>query len=145
MDTLLKQMIEERDTAAKQRDLFAAKVRTLDTMIHNYQSSIARADQSDLFARSMTRAERRDHVAKMMDAAEELILAAKRPLTRSELQEALEARGYEIEGVDKSKVLGTNLWRSTRFHSIKGAGYWPKNTPLPPEFEDHEQRPSMLG
>lgn len=144
MDTLLKQMIEERDAAARQRDMFDAKVRTLNTLINDYQNSLGRASQADLFGRVMSRAERSEHVANMMSAAEELILAAKRPLTRSELQEALEARGYQVDGTDKAKVLGTNLWRSGRFRSIKGAGYWPKQSPLPAEYREFEERGSII-
>lgn len=144
MDTLLKQMIEERDAAARQRDVLDAKVRTLNTLIHDYQASLGRASQRDLFGRVMSRAERSEYVANMMAAAEELILAAKRPLTRSELQDALESRGYQIEGSDKAKVLGTNLWRSGRFRSLKGAGYWPKQSPIPAEFRDLEERGSMI-
>lgn len=79
-----------------------------------------------------------------MDDAEKLILEAGIPLTRSVLLKALEELGHDIEGADKSKVLGTNLWRSKRFHNLKGAGYWPISSPIPHSFEHLAKRESML-
>ncbi len=42
------------------------------------------------------------------------------------------ARGIPLAGKDKSKNLGTILWRfSDRFLNILGQGYWPKDAPSP--------------
>ena len=60
-----------------------------------------------------------------------MIIDAGKPLKRSELLKRLEASGYVIDGRDKSKVLGTNIWRSDRFVHVEGHGYWPKDIPLP--------------
>jgi len=149
MDPVLKQLQELRNTAGAELEAAAQKVRALDKMIADYQASLAKvksATQGDLFsALPRGRAERAEYVARMMDAAEQLILAARRPMTRTELLEALTAKGFHVEGGDASKVLGTNLWRSKRFESLKGIGYWPKSAPLPAAFADAERRPSMLG
>ncbi len=74
-----------------------------------------------------------------------MILAAGKPMTRGELVPKLIASGFELEGGDKNKVFGTNLWRSNRFLNLKRAGYWPKSAPLPPGFEDLEVRETSVG
>ncbi|MDB5694866.1 MAG: hypothetical protein JWN21_409, partial [Sphingomonas bacterium] len=51
---------------------------------------------------------------------------------------------FSFPGTDKVKVFGTNLWRSGRFVSLKGLGYWPEAHPLPAEYRSAEQRSSML-
>lgn len=55
-----------------------------------------------------------------------------RPMTRTELVESLESQGLSIGGKDRSKNMGTMLWRSKKFKNIDGKGYWPIgfNTPL---------------
>jgi reverse gyrase len=149
MDPLLQKMMEQREQAIRDRENAEQIIRTLDTLIHDYQGTLAKIGkaretrQADLFAAKMTKAERSKYVADMMETVEKLIAAAGKPLSRSALLDALEARGYVIEGGDKSKVLGTNLWRSKRFHNLKGAGYWPKSVPIPEEYADLEQRPSL--
>lgn len=80
----------------------------------------------------------------LFDAAERLILAEGKPLSRSQLMTRLERDGFEFPGTDKAKVFGTNLWRSRRFISLKGLGYWPEAHPLPAAYRDIEQRSSML-
>lgn len=65
------------------------------------------------------------------DRAREVILEARRPLVRSELLELLEAKGVLFDGSDKSKNLGTIMWRfQDRFVQLKGHGYWPKDVDL---------------
>lgn len=154
MDDLLKKAIEHRRRAIQQRDELAEVIRSLDEFIANYEKALAAKPvpgplkdmgQRDLFEHPVSRAERVQHVAKMMQVAEELILAAGRPLTRSELLAELEGRGFNIEGGDRSKVLGTNLWRSKRFDNFARAGYWPRGKPLPDAFSHLRKRPSILG
>jgi len=70
-----------------------------------------------------------------MDEAARLIVEAGRPLTRGELVTKLSSEGHKLDGTDKNKVLGTNLWRSGKFVNLKGAGYWPKGEPLPSKFD----------
>lgn len=80
----------------------------------------------------------------LLDAAEQLILAEGKPLSRSQLLTRLEQNGFEFAGADKAKVFGTNLWRSRRFISLKGLGYWPEAHQLPAAYRAVEQRSSML-
>src|SRR3954447_7273819 len=63
--------------------------------------------------------------------AYEVLLEHGRPMTRNELVGAIEARGFPLAGKNKSKNLGTILWRfRNRFDNIEGRGYWPKDVPL---------------
>lgn len=80
----------------------------------------------------------------MFNAAEKTILQAGRPLSRGEIVQRLESEGFIFQGSDKVKVFGTNLWRSRRFVSLKGLGYWPEAHPLPDNFHNVEKRSSML-
>ena len=43
----------------------------------------------------------------------------------------MELAGFVIEGRDKSKVLGTNIWRSKKFEAVEGQGYWPNDIARP--------------
>jgi hypothetical protein len=146
MDELLQKAIDRR---AQLR----VELEAIDRFIASYGSIVDRAEASSsgtLFdevgdAPAKTRAERAVAVKAMIDQAVKEILGEGRPLTRSELMERLEAAGFELEGSDKSKVLGTTLWRSARFFNVKGHGYWPKGTPIPQRFASLERRKSMLG
>lgn len=61
--------------------------------------------------------------------AENWIKEIGEPMTRTELVEAAEHNGLTVGGSDKSKNMGTILWRSDRFYNIDGRGYWPKDAP----------------
>lgn len=147
MDELLQRALERQKTLREELEI-------LDKFIRSYVETREKPDRrgsnADLFdpinppSRRATRAKRAALIAAMMDDAERLILEAGRPLTRSALLKELTALGHEIEGTDKSKVLGTNIWRSKRFHNLKGSGYWPTSAPIPPAFANLPQRPSML-
>ena len=67
----------------------------------------------------------------MLDATRKLILKEQRPMKRGELRKRVEALGYDVIGADKNKVFGTNLWRSGKFRTIEGQGYWPNDVELP--------------
>lgn len=153
MDDVLKKLIEQRDHAIQNAREWQERVANLNALVNNYQDLIIGSrkprrdvgDQADLFsAPVMNRAERSKYVSEMMDAVEEIIVAAGMPLTRSDLLQALQSRDFHIEGGEKSKVLGTNIWRSKRFYNLKGVGYWPKRHPLPDGLQHHELRASML-
>jgi hypothetical protein len=143
MDELLQRALERRK---RLRD----ELEALDSFIRSYSAvkerDVPPVQQADLFSRSQprTRVRRAAEINAAMDDAEKLILEAGIPLTRSVLLKALEELGHDIEGADKSKVLGTNLWRSKRFHNLKGAGYWPISSPIPHSFEHLAKRESML-
>jgi reverse gyrase len=123
----------------KRRDELRLESEALDKLIETYrQLSLLDKEQDlpqlDLWKGSRSRRARSAYVAEMMATARRLILAEGRPLTRSELLQRLEAEGYVIDGSDKSKVLGTNLWRSEQFQHIGKKGYWPQDTPVPRTF-----------
>lgn len=51
-----------------------------------------------------------------------------RPMTRSQLLEALGERDVKVAGEDKAKYLGTILWRMREaFVNLDGFGYWPRD------------------
>ncbi len=62
----------------------------------------------------------------IVTAAKGVIREKMRPLTRSELVRLLTLRGLRIAGGDKSKNVGTIIWRSKQFENVEGKGYWPK-------------------
>lgn len=125
----------------KRREELRLESEALDRVIETYrQLALLEKEQElpqlDLWKGSRSRRARSAYVAEMMAAARRYILGEGRPLTRSELLQRLEADGYVIDGSDKSKVLGTNLWRSGQFQHIEKRGYWPQGTPIPRRFAD---------
>ncbi|UUL81897.1 hypothetical protein [Sphingomonas qomolangmaensis] len=146
MDDLLRQAYERRERL--RRELAA-----LDVFIANSES-IASGPSPDTRANyefrleppsaSRGRAVRTPNLNKLYEAAEQTILQAGKPLSRSELLKRLEQQGFSFPGTDKVKVFGTNLWRSRRFISLKGFGYWPETHPLPAAYGNAEPRASML-
>jgi hypothetical protein len=115
----------------KRREELRIESEALDNLIRTYSSlshlKIAEpeAPQLDLWkARNSSKA-RSAYVAEMLEEARRIIIAEGRPMTRSELLRRLEQAGFIIEGRDKSKVLGTNIWRSKKFETVEGQGYWP--------------------
>lgn len=74
----------------------------------------------------------------LVEAMKSLLREAGQPMTRTELVNALETAGYPVGGADKSKNLGTIIWRSKAFDN-QGDGYWPKGDEAPmPEGWDTE-------
>lgn len=146
MEDLYKQALERRER-------LLAELRAVEQLIVTYEAlqglrkpSPESSSQLGLFSASkLSRAQRSANVSTLLDRAAEIIISEKRPMTRSELVSRLEAEGFHLEGTDKQKVFGTNVWRSGRFWNLKGAGYWPKDTPLPAEFRHFEPRPSIVG
>ncbi|UZK70549.1 hypothetical protein OKW76_05775 [Sphingomonas sp. S1-29] len=73
---------------------------------------------------------RREAVA---EAVLEIISNRGAPVSRSELYEALKARGVAVYGKDPVMVLSTMLWRSQdRIVRLGSEGYWFRNRPYPP-------------
>jgi reverse gyrase len=123
----------------KRRDELRVESEALEKLIETYRQLDLleredRVDQLDLWKGGRSSRARSAYVAEMMASARRLILTEGRPLTRSELLRRLETEGYIVDGRDKSKVLGTNLWRSGQFQHIEQHGYWPKGTPTPGKF-----------
>lgn len=108
------------------------ELETLEQLIDRYrrlqmlQDENPDTEQLHLWHGSSRRALKSEEVAAIVEEVGRIILKEGRPMTRSELVQQLEARGYQLPGSDKRKVLGTNIWRSGRFDHIEGEGYWPK-------------------
>lgn len=144
MNELLQQALERREQ-------LRAELEALDQFIRSYSDAKERragpptnADLFDPPKRQSARVRRAAENSASMDDAEKLILEAGKPLSRTALLKGLEKIGHKIEGSDKSKVLGTNLWRSKRFYNLKGAGYWPISAQIPDKFKHLRPRDSML-
>jgi len=61
----------------------------------------------------------------------QLLLDAKRPMTRGQIVRELETRGIPLSGKDKNKNLGTILWRHKhQFVQLPKLGYWLRDLPL---------------
>lgn len=68
--------------------------------------------------------------ADVVRAARRILIARGRPMTRSQILAAMEEEGMIIPGVDKSKTLGTTLWRAQKeFIQLEGQGYWVRGMP----------------
>lgn len=120
----------------KRREELRLESEALDKLIETYRTLAVLkheppGDQLALWSGAHSRKARSDYVAEMMEEVRRLMIGEGRPLTRSELVRRLEAEGFVLAGVDKRKVLGTNIWRSQKFNHLEGRGYWPKGVPLP--------------
>lgn len=136
--------------AYERRERLRAELRAIETFIAQYEqlrapshSAAAELPLAPPESPSMRQREKTDLNA-VLDAAERAILAEGRPLSRGTLLRMLEDKGYKFAGGDKVKVFGTNLWRSGRFKSLKGLGYWPEAHPLPAAFADADERSSQI-
>jgi hypothetical protein len=134
MDELLQKAIERRDK-------LRAELEAVDRFIASYAvlQDAMRGDEPlfklhDDVPPPKSKAQHAATVKAALDDAIRMIRDEGKPLTRGELVRRLEAAGHQLEGADKNKVLGTNMWRSGRFINIKGVGYWPKGTPVPQAY-----------
>lgn len=123
--------------ALKRQNEVRSEFEALQNLISHYQTHLsgkapAADEQPSLDLRTSSVKARSAYVARVIEEARRLILEARKPLKRGELVRLLERDGLPIEGTDKAKVLGTNLWRSGQFEQIEGQGYWPKDLPRPP-------------
>lgn len=146
MDDFLRMAYERRERL--RRELLAVEhlIAEHERLEASTPKSTRRNYELPLETARRTRAQRTEAggLEPLFDAAERAILDEGKPLSRSELIERLEPEGFAFPGGDRVKVFGTNLWRSRRFISLKGLGYWPKSHPLPASFTDAEQRSSIL-
>lgn len=95
------------------------------TSLSRLQGGLHDPPQLDLWkVRNSTKA-RSAYVVELLGEVRRIIIAEGRPMSRGELVRRLEDAGYVIDGGDKSKVLGTNIWRSKKFEHVEGRGYWP--------------------
>ncbi|RYG96264.1 MAG: hypothetical protein EON58_12475 [Alphaproteobacteria bacterium] len=134
MDELLQKAIQRRDQ-------LRAELEAVERFVASYLPLQARAEITpeqyplgyDVPA-PRSKAQQAAAVRAALDDAVRMMREEGKPLTRGHLVKRLEAAGHALEGGDKSKVLGTNMWRSGRFINIKGKGYWPKGTPVPQAY-----------
>ena len=56
-------------------------------------------------------------------------------MTRGQINDALEKRGVIVPGKDRSRYVGTIMWRNRdTFESVEGRGYWLKGEPVPDDI-----------
>ena len=122
--------------ALKRKEEIKIESEALDKLITSYREILNVPEAGDeptfdLRSAPGSRKAQSDYVARLVRECRQLILNAGHPLNRTELVRLLERKGFPVDGRDKSKVLGTNLWRSGLFKHIEGAGYWPEDAPQP--------------
>lgn len=145
MDDFLRQAYDRRDRLREQLAAVDEFIAKFEQMQPSARSGTQSNYELQLEGTPMRgRGTRTPNLDAVFDATEAMILEAGKPLSRSELLHRLEAQGFKFPGTDKVKVFGTNLWRSRRFVSLKGLGYWPEAHPLPSAYRTAEQRASML-
>jgi hypothetical protein len=77
--------------------------------------------------------------AEIASAVREILIEADRPMRRGEIAEALTRRGIVVPGADKSKNVGTIIWRHSReFISLPNLGYWLKDRPIKGIYDPDE-------
>jgi hypothetical protein len=147
MDDLLQRALQRREE-------LRAALEAIENFIRSYPDKDREPQpskpQQDLFSEKeptpskRSKADQAEAVAAALDEAERIIIAEGKPLTRGDLARRLREAGHELEGTDKNKVLGTNIWRSGRFWNLKGAGYWPRSRAIPKDFESLAIRSTQL-
>jgi hypothetical protein len=123
----------------ERREKLSVEAIALDNLIAVYKKtlessaseSVSDSDQPELYNRPTSRAVQAAAIANAIEAARKLIISNRRPMKRGELVDILERQGFSFPGIDKSKVFGTNIWRSGKFRAVEGKGYWPKDVALP--------------
>lgn len=121
----------------KRREELRIESEALENLISAYtslsrlKSADVEAPQLDLWKIRNSRKAKSAYVGELLAEVRRLIIAEGRPLNRGDLVRRLEAAGYLIDGSDKAKVLGTNIWRSEKFDHIEGQGYWPRDIERP--------------
>lgn len=112
--------------AKQRRAELQAELTIIERFIRTYGE--LKAEYPDLL-RAPRKSLRSKKKKEMLDFVVGEILHANRPLTRNEVLKIVEDAGHVVEGGDKSRVLGTILWRSGRFVN-HDPGYWPKGYDL---------------
>ncbi len=84
-----------------------------------------------------TKNEKANDPKAVADGVEAILQGASQPVQRGKLIAMLEGNGLPIQSQDKSKYIGTILWRNReRFINVDGRGYWLKSRPVPSPFPD---------
>jgi hypothetical protein len=129
--------------ALKKKEFLQSELRRVDDFIALYHQlfDTGEPDQpvengdSESAQVTPTAPKKRGRPSEIVNAAQEVIREANRPLSRGELVDRLEARGIGIASADKPRYVGTILWRNQKtFTNIEGEGYWIRGMPLPGSF-----------
>lgn len=142
-ERLYQEALRRREQIQKQLGELSAELDAIEHVIRVYRGSLIKdvdTDYKDSAEVPTQRDEGNSPGARrrnplpprtLADLARAEIIARKRPMTRGELVDALEAKGVSLHAQDKAKNLGTILWRfREEFENIPGRGYWPKDVPL---------------
>jgi hypothetical protein len=102
-------------------------------------------------AKSYQRVMHRVRPKSLAPIVREILVERGRPMTRTQLTEALKARGLNMPSADEARYLGTVLWRHRdEFVNIDGEGYWPRDllcveVGYIPEEPEHIKEARLLG
>lgn len=147
-------MDKEIYKALKERGKLIERLREIDRFLSAYESfSGTKVDRNDTHQDEnellnsripqqdlLFESPRKLVPAEIANLAEQLIRQNWRPMTRGELVEAIETKGFEIRSLDKNRYIGTILWRNhKRFSNLDGRGYWATSLGDPP-IKDVEQQ-----
>lgn len=134
MDDALKKALERRTKLQSEIALIDQYIE-LHTRIFGEIGAIAADDAAPAVTLSDTvEAEVRpsNNTKAIGDGIEAILARSDWPVQRGKLISGLEADGLPIHSKDKSKYIGTILWRNReRFVNIEGEGYWLRSRPLP--------------
>lgn len=126
------------DKLLERRDIISKELSALENLIVVYRGLSTQPppesiDQGELKLglHASPRAVQAAAITRSIEAIRRMIIGENRPMKRGELVRRLESEGFTLPGADKNKVLGTNIWRSGKFRTIEGRGYWPKDVSLP--------------
>lgn len=63
--------------------------------------------------------------ALMSQVVKQILHERRKPMTRTDIVEALELKGIPVAGADRNKAIGTIMWRMRdEFVNLQGWGYW---------------------
>lgn len=120
-DTLL-------DKALKRKGELQAELAEVERIITFYEArgnSEHRKQVSSPILKGKAGQKRRGLPAQIGKAAEAVLIARGKPMTRGEIASVLIKQGFELPLTDPSKYVGTILWRqSIKFENREGEGYW---------------------
>lgn len=131
---LLANLLKRREELRRESEALENLIATYAEISGAAAHEIERDDeQPDLYRGMSQRGIRTAQIADMMAATRRIILAEGHPMKRGELVRRLTEQGFKIDGNDKNKVFGTNLWRSGKFRPVGNRGYWPLDIDIPSE------------
>jgi hypothetical protein len=124
--------------AMAKRDALVRELERVDMFLELYKEfAPTNYDDSGAASISVEPTKRGNVTARIVDAAESVIRAAGKPVSRADILKALEDQGIPVGGKDPGATLASALWRDReRFVSIKGYGYWLRQVSYADAFYD---------